>query len=117
MKILEINLAHICTGPMNYEITWECAACGRLNLLKKRATLLPDEVVACDKCAQKFCYEFDANKFGFPLTDENIIRLEDTILANRNGATGHEIFTLGQDLIFSVNAYIAQLLRNATVAD
>ncbi|MCH7675933.1 hypothetical protein IH879_13405 [candidate division KSB1 bacterium] len=111
MNVVDIKTEHVCTGPMNYLVTWACDLCGEENVLRKRATLLLDESTNCTKCGQGHTYVYDEGNYAFEILDADIVNLENTILHNRNVSEDDEIYLLGQDLIFSVNTYISHLIK------
>jgi len=111
MNVMDIKTEHVCTGPMNYLVTWACDLCGEENVLRKRATLLLDESTNCTKCGQGHTYVYDEGNYAFEILDADIVNLENTILHNRNVSKDDEIYLLGQDLIFSVNTYISHLIK------
>ncbi|MCH7774369.1 MAG: hypothetical protein IH784_08180, partial [Bacteroidetes bacterium] len=111
MNVVDIKTEPICTGPMNYLVTWAWDLCGEENVLRKRATLLLDESTNCTKCGQGHTYVYDEGNYAFEILDADIVNLENTILHNRNVSEDDEIYLLGQDLIFSVNTYISHLIK------
>ena len=112
MTIKNVLVNPVCYGPVQYRILGECSACSQDNILFGRASLLPDEQVSCSHCGTLLMYEYG---FKIGQNDEQgagrTISVEKAILEKFRTNDEACISQLGQDFLFSINAYFSNRLR------
>jgi hypothetical protein len=130
MKIKNVTINPQALGVIEFQIIWECSACGAKNLLTRRGSLLAAHEVKCG-CGNRERYQYDPSaelsrllKSGMADAIDNAIKDKIKMIEtagwlrlaekgesqNDNAAVlGDEpIFLLGQDFVFAVNTYLGK---------
>lgn len=112
MIVKKIKISPDSRGPVQYQLIWQCEKCCLENILSTYATLLLDQPVFCNYCNTQTTYKFDPRLICL-IPDENKMLKLNNAIKNRfqNVCLNDPDFRiLGQDFIFSIASYFANLL-------